>query len=76
MSVTTRKVDDRSRVVLPEVFTGKLVRMEQVGDSEVRIRIKRMPRLRPSLTELLSRVTEANQHEPVDFGPPQGDEVL
>jgi len=76
MSLTTRKVDDRSRVVLPEAFTGRTVVIESVSAEEVRIRIVKPPRRRPSLTDLLSRVTDDNQHDPVEFGPPTGSEVI
>jgi antitoxin component of MazEF toxin-antitoxin module len=76
MSVSTRKVDERSRVVLPVGFAGRTVAIEAVNESEVRVRIVKAPRRRPSLDELLSGVTKNNQHKPVEFGAPRGDEAL
>ena len=76
MSLVTRKVDDRSRVVLPETFTGRTVVVESVALDEVRIRIVKPPRRRPSLDSLLSLVTEENQHDPVEFGPATGNEAI
>ena len=76
MSLNTRKVDDRSRVVLPEAFTGRTVVIERITAEEVRIRIVKPLRRRPSLAALLSRVTADNQHDSVDFGPPTGNEAI
>ncbi|AWM40472.1 hypothetical protein GobsT_10220 [Gemmata obscuriglobus] len=76
MSIVTRKVDDRVRVVLPANFKEKLVTVEQIGLEEVRVRIVKAVRRRPSLAKLLALMTDENQHEPVDFGPPVGNEVL
>ena len=75
MALATRKVDDRSRVVLPEVFAGRTVLVEIVGADEVRIRLKKEPRQRPSLSELVSLITDQNRHALVDLGPPAGAEV-
>lgn len=72
----TRKVDAKSRVVLPEQFTGKTVTIEATNDSEVVIRISKALRVRPSLKDLLSKVTPENLPEVVDFGPPVGNEVI
>jgi hypothetical protein len=76
MSVQARKVDAKCRVILPEGFAGRTVLVEQVGEAEVRIRLAKHPRPRPSLHELLSRVTDDNLPEKVEFGPPIGEELL
>ena len=76
MSLATRKVDERSRVVLPEAFAGRAVIIELVAPDEVRIRIKKEPRRRPSATELIALITDQNRHDLVDFGPPVGAEAL
>jgi hypothetical protein len=76
MSRITRKVDDRSRVVLPEAFTGCAVVIELVAPDEVRIKIKKVFRQRPSASELVSLITDQNRHDVVDFGPPVGGEIL
>jgi antitoxin component of MazEF toxin-antitoxin module len=76
MSVSiTRTVDAEGRVVLPPEFIGKTVTLNVVSESEVRVRVTR-PRVRPSFAELMSRVTEENLPEKVDFGSPVGDEQL
>jgi antitoxin component of MazEF toxin-antitoxin module len=72
----TRRADSKSRVVLPEQFADRLVTIEQVASDEVRIKLARTPRKRPSLRALLDGVTEENLHENVDFGPPIGKELL
>lgn len=76
MKVVARKVDEQCRVVLPESFAGRTVLVEVVSESEVRIKIKKAVRSRPSLDVLLARVTESNQHPPIEFGPPVGDESI
>ncbi len=76
MTLATRKVDDRSRVVLPEKFAGKTVLMKVISADEILITLKKTPRRRPSVTELVSRITDENRHDPVDFGPPVGAESL
>ena len=76
MSLSTRRVDAKSRVVLPEQFAGKVVAIDLIGDCEVRIRIARSPRRRPTLAALLGGITEENSHGAVDFGPPSGAEQL
>lgn len=76
MSVSTRKVDTKGRVVLPDRFAGRLVSVDQVSDTEVRIRLAKVPRGRPSLGVLLSRVTAKNIPERIDFGAAVGDEQL
>ncbi|AMV29499.1 hypothetical protein VT84_34210 [Gemmata sp. SH-PL17] len=76
MSILTRKVDDRSRVVLPDEFSGKLVTLEEVTKDHVIIKIVKPIRKRPSLTSLLARMTDTNQQPPVELGPPIGNEEL
>ena len=76
MALSTRKVDAKGRVILPDKFVGQTVSLEMVSDTEVRIRVARPLRRRPSLSALMSRVTEENLPEKVDFGPPVGDEQL
>jgi antitoxin component of MazEF toxin-antitoxin module len=76
MAATTCKVDERSRVVLPGQFVGQTVEIEAVSESEVRIRVVRAKRRRPSLAELMAGVTDENQHPAVEFGPPVGNESL
>ncbi len=76
MAVTTRKVDGRSRVVLPDGFAGRSVVVEQVAPDEVRIKLKKAPRPRPSVKELVARMTDKNRHTLVDLGPPVGGEAL
>jgi len=76
MAVQTRKVDAKSRVVLPEQFAGKMVAFDLVGNAEIRIRIVREPRWRPSFDVLMSGVTDENLPEKVDFGPPMGEELI
>ena len=76
MSVSTCVVDAEGRIVLPSAFIGKTVTLAVVSESEVRVRLASGTRRRPSLGELLSRVTEENLPEKVDFGPPVGEEQL
>jgi antitoxin component of MazEF toxin-antitoxin module len=76
MAPLTRKVDTKGRVVLPEEFAGQTVKLEVVGEGHVSVRIAKPPRKRPSLNELLSRITKKNRPEPVEFGAPVGDELL
>ncbi|MFD1363141.1 AbrB/MazE/SpoVT family DNA-binding domain-containing protein [Lentibacillus salinarum] len=39
--------------------------------------IKLIPKKRkPTLDDLLSQITPENQHEEIDFGKPQGDELI
>jgi antitoxin component of MazEF toxin-antitoxin module len=76
MSVSTCRVDAEGRIVLPATFIGKTVTLAVVSESEVRVRLSPGTRTRPSLRELLSRVTDANLPEKIDFGPPVGEEQL
>jgi hypothetical protein len=75
MSFITRRVDAKSRVVLPEQFAGRVVLIDAVSDSEVRVRFARSRR-RPSLKALLAGISDDNIHEPVEFGRPVGEEQL
>jgi hypothetical protein len=76
MEVVNRKVDAKSRVVLPEHFAGKFVALELVSESEVRVRLAKVPRGRPLLSVLLGGITPGNLHEAVESGPPVGAEQL
>jgi hypothetical protein len=76
MAVSTCRVDAEGRVVLPPSFIGKTVTLAVVSESEVRVRLLGSGRSRPSLRELLARVTEANLPEKADFGQPVGEEQL
>ena len=76
MAASTRKVDAKGRVILPDRFVGQFVAVDQVSDTEVRIRLAKVPRRRPSLKALLSQVTVANLPEKIDFGAAVGDEQL
>jgi len=75
MTVATRKVDERSRVVLPEGFAGKMVRIERLSEDSVTISITREPRKRPSIASLVNSITDENRHAEVDFGPSVGAEA-
>jgi DNA-binding transcriptional regulator/RsmH inhibitor MraZ len=76
MTEALRRVDAKGRIVLPPSFIGKTVVMTITSESEVRLRVAKEPRKRPSLRELLARVTEANLPEKVDLGPAVGEEQL
>jgi hypothetical protein len=76
MSVQTRKVDAKCRVTLPEQFAGQVVAIHHVGESEVRVRIVKSPRRRPSLASLLAGVPDDYLPDEVVFGPPVGEELL
>ncbi|HEY3787538.1 MAG TPA: hypothetical protein VGL71_01730 [Urbifossiella sp.] len=76
MPVQTRKVDTKARVILPEQFAGKIVSVDQVGESEIRIRVVKSLRRRPSLQSLLSGVPADYEPDEISFGPPVGDEAL
>ena len=70
MSVSIRKTDGRGRLVLPDDFANQTVIVERVDSNELRLRKK------PSLAELLSRITPENTHTEVDAGRPVGREAL
>lgn len=74
MAVKTRKVDTKSRVILPESFAGQTVTVEQIDTCELRIRIAKAARTRPSFHQLVSRLSDCDLPEVVDFGPPVGKE--
>jgi hypothetical protein len=76
VSRATRKVDGKSRVVLPVRFTGRTVIVETIADDEVRIRLAKAPRMRPTFGQLMAKVTAKNLHSPVEFGPPVGSEAI
>lgn len=75
MSLRTRKVDAKSRVVLPDRFAGKLVVIDQVDDNEVRIRVSKRRPLRYSLDQLLAESAHTDFQNELDVGPPLGAEV-
>jgi antitoxin component of MazEF toxin-antitoxin module len=70
MVVATRKVDGRSRVVLPEDFANETVVIERIGSGELRLRKKK------TLSQLVAGITPENQHGEWDTGPAVGREVL
>jgi antitoxin component of MazEF toxin-antitoxin module len=70
MAITTRKTDNRARVVLPEDFANVTVNLERLGNNEIRIRKK------PKLSQMLAAITPENLHAEVDFGPAVGREAL
>ena len=76
MSSRTRKVDAKSRVVLPDDFAGKTVTLERLAQDEVRIRLAKAPRPRPAFDDLMAAMADAELPAPVDFGPPVGKELL
>lgn len=75
MSAVNRKVDAKGRVVLPEEFAGRTVKVEVVGAGKVLVRVAE-PRRRPKLGQLLAGITRRNLPEKVEFGPPVGGEAL
>lgn len=76
MNTQHRKVDTKGRVVLPDQFAGRTVSVLAVSDTEVRIRITRVTRSRPSLEALLAGINPNDLPEKVDYGPPVGAEQL
>jgi hypothetical protein len=76
MAAITRRVDAKSRVVLPEQFAGKVVKIESFGEGELKIRLARKPRPRPALHSLVEGITRTNVHKSVEFGGPVGAEQL
>lgn len=74
MAVKTRKVDTKSRVILPESFAGQIVTVEQIDAGELRIRIAKTARKRPSFHDLVAGMSDVDLPEFVDFGPPVGKE--
>lgn len=76
MVTITRKVDERSRVVLPEGYANQDVSITTLGNGQLKISLARKPRKRPSLASLLECVTDENRHEEIDFGPPVGKEAM
>jgi antitoxin component of MazEF toxin-antitoxin module len=70
MVVSTRKVDGRSRVVLPDDFANETVVIERVGSGELRLRKKK------TLSQLVAGITPENLHGEWDTGPAVGREVL
>lgn len=76
MAVRTRKVDAKARVILPEQFAGRMVTVDHLDETEIRIRVVKTPRVRPSLVSLLAGVPEDYQPDEIAFGPPLGEEEL
>ena len=75
MSALTRQTDSQGRVTLFEDFASTTVIVERVGDDEIRIRKAKAAPKRPSLKEMLARVTDENRHGETDTGPAVGGEV-
>lgn len=76
MTATLRKVDGEGRVVLPAAFVGQTVSVSELDGGELRIKVVRPLRRRPTLESLMARVTDENCHEEIDFGRPVGGEEL
>ena len=76
MPVRTRKVDAKARVILPEQFAGRMVTVDHLDETEIRIRLVKSPRGRPSLHSLLAGVPDEYQPDEIAFGPPVGEEEL
>ncbi len=74
MTTKLRKVDAKSRVVLPEAYANKLVTVEAVGDGELRIRVSGVARVRPSFARLVSAMADCELPERVADGVPLGSE--
>lgn len=74
MSLTTRKVDTKARVTLPEAFAGRSVIVETVTAEEVRIRLVKERKRVPSLKRLMAQVTKSKLHGEINSGPSRGAE--
>ena len=69
MVVTTRKADQRARLVLPDDFANETVVLERISDTELRLRKKK------TLAQLVAGITPENLHGEWDTGPDVGKEV-
>lgn len=76
MTASRQTVGADGRVVLPDGFAGRVVTVEAVSDTEVRISVVRPRRSVPSLAALMAQVPDENMPEFIDFGPPVGNEAL
>lgn len=74
MAIKTRRVDAKSRVILPESFAGQLVTVEVTDAGGLQIRIAKVARRRPSFYDLVAGMSDTDLPEFVDFGPPVGKE--
>jgi antitoxin component of MazEF toxin-antitoxin module len=70
MVETTRKADQRARVMLPEDFANETIVIERVGPNELRLRKKK------KLADLVAGITPENLHGEWDTGPDIGKEVV
>ena len=69
MVVTTRKADQRARLVLPDDFANETVVIERISSTELRLRKKK------TLGQLVAGITPENLHGEWDTGPDVGKEV-
>ncbi len=69
MVITTRKADQRARLVLPEDFANETIVIERIGANELRLRKKK------TLAQLVAGITPENLHGEWDTGPDVGKEV-
>ena len=69
MVVTTRKADQRARLVLPDDFANETVVIERISSTELRLRKKK------TLAQLVAGITPENLHGEWDTGPDVGKEV-
>jgi len=76
MATITRKADKKGRITLFDDFADAFVVVERVGTNELRIRkVVTNPR-RITLADILARIPEGiEDHDIIDFGPAQGEEV-
>jgi antitoxin component of MazEF toxin-antitoxin module len=69
MVVTTRKADQRARLVLPDDFANETVIIERISKNELRVRKKK------TLAQLVAGITPENLHGEWDTGAAVGKEV-
>jgi hypothetical protein len=69
MVITTRRADQRARLVLPEDFANETIVIERIGANELRLRKKK------TLAQLVAGITPENLHDEWDTGPDVGKEV-
>lgn len=76
MPTQTRKVDAKSRVILPDQFAGKVVIIDAVSEGEVRVRLSQRRPVRFSLGQMLKGAAKADFHPDLGDGPAAGAEEL
>ena len=77
MSVTLRKWGNSVGVRLPKPMLEQLG-LKEGNDVDIAVEGNRLvlKRKRETLAELLARCTPENRHDPIDFGPPVGRELV